>query len=503
MTPDNSSRNGTSQSGDTRKFRDEPRILLFMHPGRNRELLRETLESRYHVAATTDVERLRSDFDCCVFDAPRFDRVAGTIQNKRGTDKPVFLPFVLLLGENTLETTTEDVYDYVDDVIELPVKKRTLFARIRNLVERRQAAVQLADRERQLEETVDDLKLKEQAMDAAPVGITIDDIDDSGETSLVYANEQFSDLTGYGPSILGENCRLLQGEETDPETTAKIREAIDSRQPVSVDILNYRKSGQKFWNKLDISPVRDSEGTVTHFVGFQMDITDRKIRERRLEVMNRLLSHNLRNKMNLIEGHIGLLKNEFADENLPQSLAEVEEAATSLMELADTVHKVQRVTEIAGSADVISVRDRVTQIVSAFEDRFPDVTYDVTLSDDDGCEVAVSGMTAAIEEGIENAVKHNDNPNPTVEIRVERRSDNWIDIEIEDNGPGMPKQELEVLQEGETPIKHGNRLGIWLMYWVVSKAGGHFSVSEADPKGTIVSLSVPESREESTPGSTP
>jgi PAS domain S-box-containing protein len=485
------------------KSRDEPRILLFMQPGRDRELLGETLDSRYHVATTTAVEQLNSDFACCVFDAPEFDRVAGTIQKKRGTDKPVFLPFVLLLGEDTLETTTEDVYDYVDDVIELPVKKATLFARIRNLVERRQTALELADRERKLEETVDNLTLKEQAMDAAPLGITIDDIDDSGETSLVYANEHFSDLTGYGPSILGENCRFLQGEETDPETTAKIREAIDTRQSVSVDILNYRKNGQKFWNKLDISPVRDSEGTVTHFVGFQMDITDRKIRERRLEVMNRLLSHNLRNKMNLIEGHIGLLKNEFTGENVPQSLTEVEEAATSLMELAETVQKVERVTEIAESVDIISVSNRVNQMVSAFEDRFPDVTYNVTLPEDDACEVAVSGLTAAIEEGIENAIKHNDDPNPTVEIRVKQRSDNWVDIEIKDNGPGMPKQEIEVLQEGETPIKHGNRLGIWLMYWVVSKAGGHFSVSDADPKGTVVSLSVPAYHEGSNSGASP
>ncbi|MFB6219745.1 MAG: PAS domain-containing protein, partial [Halobacteriaceae archaeon] len=78
--------------------------------------------------------------------------------------------------------------------------------------------------------------------------------------------------------MLGENCRFLQGEDTDPETVATISEAIDAEESVSVEILNYRKDGTPFWNQLDIVPVTDGEGEVTHFLGLQRDITARKAR---------------------------------------------------------------------------------------------------------------------------------------------------------------------------------------------------------------------------------
>ncbi|WP_394338989.1 sensor histidine kinase [Halorubrum sp. CSM-61] len=79
--------------------------------------------------------------------------------------------------------------------------------------------------------------------------------------------------------------------------------------------------------------------------------------------------------------------------------------------------------------------------------------------------MSVVGFETAIEEGVENAVKHNDSPSPTVRIRVERRDGEWIEIEIEDDGPGIPEHETHVLERGETSLKHADRLGIWLMYW--------------------------------------
>jgi len=102
---------------------------------------------------------------------------------------------------------------------------------------------------------------------------------------------------------------------------------------------------------------------------------------------------------------------------------------------------------------------------------------------------------AAIEEAVENAVKHNDSAEPVVEIRIHARSGGRIDVEIEDNGPGIPDQELEVLSQGETSLKHADRLGIWFMYWVVSRVGGTFSVTESEPRGSILTLSVPRHSE--------
>jgi PAS domain S-box-containing protein len=464
-----------------------------MNAGRDRELLVDTLGERYEVATTTDVETLETDFDCCLFDYSQFNRVAGTLQSKRDTSEPVFLPFVLLIGADASDTAAVDAREYVDDVIELPTKKANLFSRIGNLVERRRTAADLAQREAQLEQTVADLKLKERAMDEAPVGITISDPDRT-DNPIIYLNERFETLTGYS-DVIGENCRFLQGEETDAATRATLREAIDERRPVSVDILNYRKNGQKFWNKVDIAPVHDEDGELTDFIGFQMEITERKIRERRLEVLNRVLSHNLRNKMNVIEGYVSLLRDSYDGEDPPASLAEIESTAANLMGLAETVREIEQVFDDPGSAEPVALTERIEQAISSFSDRFSDVTFDLTHPTDEPCWMDVPGLIAAIEEAVENAVKHNDSTEPVVEIRIQPRSADWIDIEIEDNGPGIPDQELNVLGTGETSLNHADRLGLWFMYWVVSRVGGTFSITGAAPRGSIVSLSVPRHSE--------
>ena len=488
MSSDSGPAGSEDRPGDGEGTPDYPRVLLFMAAGRNRELLVETLGERYQVETTTDVETLNSEFDCCVFDLEQFNRVAGTLQPRRDTSNLVFLPFVLLVGEDAPETATTEAREYVDDVIELPVKKAALLSRIGNLVERRRTTVRLAEREAQLEQTVEDLKLKERAMDEAPVGITITD-PSREDNPMIYRNEQFERLTGY-EDVIGENHRFLQGEGTDPDTRAQIREAVDDGRPVSVDILNYRKEGASFWNKLDIAPLHDDTGAVTYFVGFQTDITDRKIRERRLEVLNRVLSHNLRNKMNVIEGHTELLQDEY-DGDHPESLDIIESTATDLVGLADTVREVDAALSGPAPAEPTDLTDRLEQLVGAVRERFPDATFRLTVPEDDPCRVVVPRFMAAIEEAIENAIKHNDTPEPVVEIRIAGQSADWISVEIEDNGPGIPEQELDVLETGETPLNHADRLGLWFIYWVVRRVGGEFTVEEAEPRGIELTLTVP------------
>ena len=471
---------------------DKPRILLFMRSGRDRELLTEALSDRYEIEATTDLETLESahPFDCCVFDARGFNRVAGTIQSRRALSAPVFLPFVLLVTDESASTATGNAWDYVDDVIELPVPKTALRSRIANLVERRKTSLRLAERERKLAETVADLQLKERAMDEAPVGITLAESGD-GENPLIYVNDGFENLTGYGSAMLGVDCRFLQGDETDPETRSAIREAIDAEEPISVDILNYRANDQKFWNQLTIAPIRDEHGAVTHYVGFQTDISERKIRERRLEVMGRVLNHNLRNKMNLIEGYTELLRRELDDDASRKPLEVIAETTDDLMGIAEAVRKIDHTLAGPPTESAVDLRDRISELVSRTRDRHPEATFELSLPPaGTPVDATVVGLMTAIEEGVENAVKHNTGPNPTVTIRVERPSPDWVAIEIADNGPGIPEHETRVLEHGETTLTHGDRLGIWLMYWVVNKAGGEFSVSTSDD-GTTLRIAVP------------
>ncbi|MFB6128315.1 MAG: bacterio-opsin activator domain-containing protein, partial [Halorhabdus sp.] len=136
-------------------------------------------------------------------------------------------------------------------------------------------------------------RLKERALDEAPVGITIADAT-APDKPLIYVNDSFTEMTGYGKEdAIGVNCRFLQGEETDAETTQKLREAVTDEEPAAVELLNYRADGSTFWNNLEISPITDEDGNVTNFVGFQQDITERKEAEaairRERETLRRVL----------------------------------------------------------------------------------------------------------------------------------------------------------------------------------------------------------------------
>ena len=95
------------------------------------------------------------------------------------------------------------------------------------------------------------------------------------DNPIVYASQGFLNLTGYSlDQILGRNCRFLQGPETDPKATERIRHAIEQGNDLSVCLLNYRVDGTTFWNQFFIAALRDASGNITNFVGVQCKVSD-------------------------------------------------------------------------------------------------------------------------------------------------------------------------------------------------------------------------------------
>nr|BAE20160.1 phototropin [Mougeotia scalaris]BAE20165.1 phototropin [Mougeotia scalaris] len=92
------------------------------------------------------------------------------------------------------------------------------------------------------------------------------------DNPIIFASDDFLELTEYTrEEIIGRNCRFLQGKDTDKETVAKIRHAIDNHQDITVQLLNYTKSGKPFWNLFHLQAVRDTKGRLQYFIGVQLD----------------------------------------------------------------------------------------------------------------------------------------------------------------------------------------------------------------------------------------
>ncbi|CAH8386387.1 unnamed protein product [Eruca vesicaria subsp. sativa] len=92
------------------------------------------------------------------------------------------------------------------------------------------------------------------------------------DNPIIFASDSFLELTEYTrEEILGRNCRFLQGPETDQATVQKIRDAIRDQREITVQLINYTKSGKKFWNLFHLQPMRDHKGDLQYFIGVQLD----------------------------------------------------------------------------------------------------------------------------------------------------------------------------------------------------------------------------------------
>ncbi|MDR6668060.1 PAS domain-containing protein [Rhizobium sp. 1399] len=127
---------------------------------------------------------------------------------------------------------------------------------------------------------------------------------------IVLANKSFLELTGYSAEeVLGRNCRFLQGPATSPIAVAEIRAGIADEREVNVEILNYKKNGEPFWNRLHLSPIHGDDGRILYYFGSQIDMTE----YRRVEALeaseHRLLSevdHRAKNVLAIVDSIVRL-----------------------------------------------------------------------------------------------------------------------------------------------------------------------------------------------------
>lgn len=134
------------------------------------------------------------------------------------------------------------------------------------------------------------LELYERAIASIPSGVTIADCREP-HYPLIYCNQAFETITGYkAAEILGQNCRFLQGVDTDPAALEQIRVCLREGINCHVTLKNYRKDGTSFWNELQLLPVCNHQGELTHCIGIQTDITSRQQAEVMLRKSNEALA---------------------------------------------------------------------------------------------------------------------------------------------------------------------------------------------------------------------
>ena len=335
-----------------------------------------------------------------------------------------------------------------------------------------------------------DLRLKEQAIEESSVGITIAEANHP-DTPIVYANSGFENVTGYAmEDIDGENCRFLQGERTDQETVDEIRRALKAEEPIRTEILNYRANGTPFWNDLMIAPVMEPDGReVRHYVGIQNDVTAQKRRERLIEVLDRVLRHNLRNDMNVVIGFSETIANR-TDGEISKMASKVTETAHDLVALTKMVRSFEQGVVDSTQLKSYTVQSVVKDAVKDLRSDYPETTFEIVS--DESLEVMITGqLELALSELGDNAARHADS---TVQYVITTTDDDQVVVHVHDSGPGLPPTEQAVLETGrETSLEHGSGLGLWMVHWIVTNLGGNLTTTVDD--GTTVSIILPPATE--------
>jgi PAS domain S-box-containing protein len=313
---------------------------------------------------------------------------------------------------------------------------------------------------------------------------------------ITYVNSAFNELTGYEfDEVIGKSPRILQGPDTDEETLAEVRTALEHRESIRVEILNYTKDGRPYWLEMDISPVFDSAGNCTRFVAIERDVTARKRREQQLEMLREMLSHDVRKEIGKTVSWLDVAKSKDPSADVRSPIRKAEDGAARAVDMIGTVDALLH--GLLGGREMetepTDLRRHLEEVVEAIGRRFPEGTINLDLSAGEQFEVEANGMVQSIFENlISNGLEHNASDTPRVRIRAEVHS-RFVEVVVSDNGPGIPEEISETLfSDGvQGAASTGSGMGLFLARSLTELFGGDIEVEKRQSGGTAFSLRLP------------
>ncbi|EMA12046.1 sensor histidine kinase, partial [Haloarcula marismortui] len=231
-------------------------------------------------------------------------------------------------------------------------------------------------------------------------------------------------------------------------------------------------------------------------------VTERKQREQRierqrqrLEVVNRVLRHDIRNDMQVI---LGTTENLLKPQQAQPQLKRIKRKGEDIVTLSERARDLERfVGDGAVETTTVDLSAVVADVIADLERTYPDVEFRVERPD--RAEVsAVDLIDSALRNVLENAAEHNDQSVPEVSVTVMGPTDDGdVTVTVADNGPGLPDREQEVIETGtETALKHSNGLGLWIAYWTITTSGGTITFAENTPRGSVITIRLPSASAE-------
>lgn len=325
-------------------------------------------------------------------------------------------------------------------------------------------------------------------LDVVPIAreVARDEIIENLDDPVVVLDRQdrVADVNPAGKDLIGGPVSSIIGHRLD-DLLPELAEVVEG----GAGEVSLRNGDVTRYYDVRVLPLYRGQGLFAGRVVSLRDITGRRKREQRLDVLNRVLRHDLRNNMNIIHGYAELIHR-----NPDEAEGRVEDIMERAVELIDMSNEIRKIEDMldkgGGSKKPVDLVGVVEDTLRGARRDYPDVDYSFDAPDE-ALVQANELLEPAVQNVVENAVEHNDAENPQVNVKVET-TDSYVELEVSDNGPGIPREERDVLLEGEeTQLRHTSGIGLWFVNWVVDEFDGEILFDENEPRGSVVSLRFP------------
>jgi PAS domain S-box-containing protein len=359
------------------------------------------------------------------------------------------------------------------------------------------------------------------AIAAAPTGVVISD-PAREDCPIVFLNPAFTSITGYAPGeVLGRNCRFLQGRDTDPKAVARVRRAIAAARPVTVEMVNYRRDGSRFWNELRIAPVFGDAGRLAYFIGIQHDVTARRRAEERAAQARRAaerasrtksdflatMSHEIRTPMNGMLGTLALLADTEMTEEQRSYAETARRCGQDLLAIINDILDISRIEagmlRLDDSPFALADTLRAVLDLAAPAAAAKGIALSATI--DPALPVLLRGdaqrLRQVLTNLVDNAVKFTAIGGVTV--TAERAADDGpgrisLRLSVSDTGIGIPPEVQVKLFRRWTQADAsigarfgGSGLGLTICRRLVTLMGGTISLASTPGRGSTFTVTLP------------
>ena len=306
---------------------------------------------------------------------------------------------------------------------------------------------------------------------------------DDGTPIIVDVNRTFTDVFGYAAAEI--EGRPLN-DFIVPITEQREADEFGQRAATGLSNVGFVRGITVDGSRTFI--YQGASTTGDHGFAFYTEVSDELRRKRHIDVLHRILRHNLRNEINVVLGKTESIAAKTDETEVQRDASVAKEAATKLARLSDEAKTVENVLGSPPELEPVDVVPIVEDVIRTCNKQFddPEIVVDLPSS---LVVRADSRLKAVFESLLDNAVRYNSQP---IGVRVEASEvgTSTIELAVVDNGPGIPEAETEVITSAEpiSQLQHGSGLGLWLVKWIVEMYDGELTIETPDGGGTVVRI---------------